>query len=387
MTIYQMDVKTAFQNGELKEEVYQCNLLSSGISFLLAVELSSLAVGISSGSGNSITGSRNALYILFPTDLINLVIPDVSRLRSFDQKKNNTQVQQNLHLWPNQVQVLKMRDLIRTRRVLDTVLFPPPAQVYSLPKKDISWIGLPEFADDTITDYSRPSPSIGSNTSDLQNSNSSISEHGESSDSIMSKPMIKFVKATDSPTVIIMNKVETARKPPVKYAEMYRNTSKSPNVRGNLRLFKENQQFELNLEFQVFPLFVAVAQDKLILLDQRPSDTCLSSKEGFVRVKACSSGVASPTKMYLEALKRVFWYLRGTINWGLWYLKDTTMALTAYAVADHAGCQDTRRSTFRSAQFLGDKLVSWSSKKQKSTATSTTEAEYIAMSECCARIL
>ncbi|GJU12195.1 retrovirus-related pol polyprotein from transposon TNT 1-94 [Tanacetum coccineum] len=96
---------------------------------------------------------------------------------------------------------------------------------------------------------------------------------------------------------------------------------------------------------------------------------------------------ASPTKKHLEALKRVFRYLRGTINWGLWYPKDTAMALTAYADADHAGCQDTRRSTSGSAQFLGDKLVSWSSKKQKSTAISTIEAEYIAMSGCCAQIL
>nr|GEX98532.1 hypothetical protein [Tanacetum cinerariifolium] len=55
--------------------------------------------------------------------------------------------------------------------------------------------------------------------------------------------------------------------------------------------------------------------------------------------------------------------------------------------ADHAGCQDTRRSTSGSAQFLGDKLVSWSSKKQESTAISTTEVEYIAMSGCCAQIL
>ncbi|GKC41296.1 retrovirus-related pol polyprotein from transposon TNT 1-94 [Tanacetum coccineum] len=94
-----------------------------------------------------------------------------------------------------------------------------------------------------------------------------------------------------------------------------------------------------------------------------------------------------PTKKHLEVIKRVFWYLRGTINMGLWYPKDTAMALTAYADADHAGCQDTRRSTSGSAQFLGDKLVSWSSKKQKSTAISTTEAEYIAMSGCCAQIL
>nr|GFC61584.1 copia protein [Tanacetum cinerariifolium] len=54
------------------------------------------------------------------------------------------------------------------------------------------------------------------------------------------------------------------------------------------------------------------------------------------------------------------------------------MALTAYADANHAGCQDTRRSTLGSAQFLDDKLVSWSSKKQQS-AISTTEAEYIAI--------
>nr|GEV96230.1 hypothetical protein [Tanacetum cinerariifolium] len=68
--------------------------------------------------------------------------------------------------------------------------------------------------------------------------------------------------------------------------------------------------------------------------------------------------LSSPTKKHLEALKRVFRYLRGTINWGLWYPKDTAMALTAYADVDHAGCQDIRR-----------------------------KAEYIAMSGFCAQIL
>nr|GFA49931.1 copia protein [Tanacetum cinerariifolium] len=72
---------------------------------------------------------------------------------------------------------------------------------------------------------------------------------------------------------------------------------------------------------------------------------------------------------------------------GLWYSKDTAMALMAYADANHAGCQDTRRSTSGSAQFLGDKLVRWSSKKQKSTTISITQAEYIAVSGCCAQIL
>ncbi|GJR00148.1 retrovirus-related pol polyprotein from transposon TNT 1-94 [Tanacetum coccineum] len=63
------------------------------------------------------------------------------------------------------------------------------------------------------------------------------------------------------------------------------------------------------------------------------------------------------------------------------------IALTTFADADHAGCQDTRRSTSGSMQFLGDRLVSWLSKRQKSVAISSTEAEYIAMSGCCAQIL
>ncbi|GJT33384.1 retrovirus-related pol polyprotein from transposon TNT 1-94 [Tanacetum coccineum] len=61
---------------------------------------------------------------------------------------------------------------------------------------------------------------------------------------------------------------------------------------------------------------------------------------------------AKPTKKYLEVIKRVIRYLKGTINMGLWYPKDTAMALMAYADVDHAGCQDTRRSTSGSAQLL-----------------------------------
>ncbi|GJU42101.1 retrovirus-related pol polyprotein from transposon TNT 1-94 [Tanacetum coccineum] len=101
----------------------------------------------------------------------------------------------------------------------------------------------------------------------------------------------------------------------------------------------------------------------------------------------CAKYQAKPTEKHLNAVKRIFRYLKGTINMGLWYSKDTGMSLTAYSDADHTGCQDTRRSTSGSAQFLGDKLVSWSSKKQKSTTISSTEAKYIALSGCCAQIL
>ncbi|GJY94748.1 retrotransposon protein, putative, unclassified [Tanacetum coccineum] len=101
----------------------------------------------------------------------------------------------------------------------------------------------------------------------------------------------------------------------------------------------------------------------------------------------CAQYQVKPTEKHLNAVKQIFRYLKGTINMGLWYSKDTGMSLTAYSDADYAGCQDTRHSTSRSDQFLGDKLVSLSWKKQKSTAISSTEAEYISLSGCCAQIL
>ncbi|GJW54940.1 retrovirus-related pol polyprotein from transposon TNT 1-94 [Tanacetum coccineum] len=72
----------------------------------------------------------------------------------------------------------------------------------------------------------------------------------------------------------------------------------------------------------------------------------------------CARYQAKPTEKHLNVVKRIFRYLKGTINMGLWYLKDTSMFLIAYAEVDHAGCHDTRCSTSGNAQFLGDKLVS-----------------------------
>nr|GEZ35564.1 uncharacterized mitochondrial protein AtMg00810-like [Tanacetum cinerariifolium] len=101
----------------------------------------------------------------------------------------------------------------------------------------------------------------------------------------------------------------------------------------------------------------------------------------------CAQYQAKPTEKYLHVVKRIFKYLRGTVNRGLWYPMDSSIALTAYVDADHAGCQDTRQSTSGSMQLLGDRLVSWSSKRQKSAAISSTKAEYIALSGCCAQVL
>nr|GEV27580.1 retrovirus-related Pol polyprotein from transposon TNT 1-94 [Tanacetum cinerariifolium] len=96
---------------------------------------------------------------------------------------------------------------------------------------------------------------------------------------------------------------------------------------------------------------------------------------------------ARPTKKHLHAVKRIFRYLRGTVNRGLWYLKDSSISLTGFSDADHAGCQDRHHCTSGSLQFLGDRLIGCSSKKIKSVAISSTKAERIALSGCCAQIL
>nr|GEV50478.1 hypothetical protein [Tanacetum cinerariifolium] len=101
----------------------------------------------------------------------------------------------------------------------------------------------------------------------------------------------------------------------------------------------------------------------------------------------CARYQAQPTEKHLHVVKRIFRYLRGTVNQGLWYLKDSLISLTTFADADHAGCQDTCRSTSGSLQFLGDRLINWSSKRQKSATISSMKAEYIVLSCCCAQIL
>ncbi|KAJ9556623.1 LOW QUALITY PROTEIN: hypothetical protein OSB04_011237 [Centaurea solstitialis] len=78
---------------------------------------------------------------------------------------------------------------------------------------------------------------------------------------------------------------------------------------------------------------------------------------------------------------------RGTPDFGLWYPKDSGFELIAYTDSDHAGCKLNRKSTSGACQFLGDKLVSWSSRKQNCVSLSTTEAEYVAAACCCSQVL
>ncbi|GJV08684.1 hypothetical protein Tco_1346340 [Tanacetum coccineum] len=113
-----------------------------------------------------------------------------------------------------------------------------------------------------------------------------------------------------------------------------------------------------------------------------------SSRPDLVQaVCYCARYQARPTQKHLKEVKRIFKYLKGTINMGLWYPKDSGFELIAFSDADHAGCLDTRKSTSGGIQFLGDKLVSWMSKKQNCTAMYSAEAEYVALSASCAQVV
>nr|GEW67774.1 retrovirus-related Pol polyprotein from transposon TNT 1-94 [Tanacetum cinerariifolium] len=111
-----------------------------------------------------------------------------------------------------------------------------------------------------------------------------------------------------------------------------------------------------------------------------------SSRPDIVQaVCYCARYQSRPTEKHLKEVKRIFRYLRGTVNIGLWYPKGSRFGQTAFSYANHAGCIDTRKSTSGGIQFLGDKLVSWMSKKQDCTAMSSAEAGYVALSTSCAQ--
>ena len=98
----------------------------------------------------------------------------------------------------------------------------------------------------------------------------------------------------------------------------------------------------------------------------------------------CARFQADPRESHLVALKRIFRYFKGTPNLGIWYPRESGFDLIGYSDADYAGCKIDRKSTTGTCQFLGNKLVSWFSKKQNYVSTSTAEAEYIVAGSCCA---
>nr|GEY29771.1 hypothetical protein [Tanacetum cinerariifolium] len=101
----------------------------------------------------------------------------------------------------------------------------------------------------------------------------------------------------------------------------------------------------------------------------------------------CARYQAKPTEKHLKEVKRIFRYLWGIVNTGLCYTNNSGFELTGFSDADYVGSKDTFKSTSGRAQFLGEKLVRWSSKKQDYTTLSTVEAKYVSLSAGCTQVL
>ena len=95
----------------------------------------------------------------------------------------------------------------------------------------------------------------------------------------------------------------------------------------------------------------------------------------------------NPKESHIHVVKRIFKYLQGTHDFGLWYPKDTYLTLCAYTDVVWAGNVDGRKSSSGGAFYMGSQLVSWFSKKQSLIALSTAEAKYVAIPSCCTQLI
>ena len=126
-------------------------------------------------------------------------------------------------------------------------------------------------------------------------------------------------------------------------------------------------------------LYRSISGSLLYLMASRP-DIAFS-------VGVCARYQAALKESHLTAVKRIIRYVNGTLDYGLWYSKDSNACLVCYSNADWARSVDDRKSTSGGCFYLGNNLVSWMSKKQNSVSLSTAEAEYIAVGSCCTQLL
>jgi len=147
----------------------------------------------------------------------------------------------------------------------------------------------------------------------------------------------------------------------------------SPTITG-CKLNKDDESLKVNQS-----MYRSIIGSLLYLIASRPD---IMQVVGLV-----SKFQAYPKETHLNVVKRIFKYLQGTLDYELSYPKDKHFNLVTFSDVDWAGIVDDRKSTLGETNFLGDCLISWASKKQRSTSLSTTEVKYITKTTCCTHIL
>ncbi|GJY32620.1 retrovirus-related pol polyprotein from transposon TNT 1-94 [Tanacetum coccineum] len=145
---------------------------------------------------------------------------------------------------------------------------------------------------------------------------------------------------------------------------------------------KGEMKFFLGLQIYQFPrgIFINQLQYTMKLLRKHGMQKCDTNTTLMAtsKIDADLQGTPSDQTKYHSIIGGLMY---------LTYSKDSGFELIAYSDADLAGCLDDYKSTYRGIQFLGDKLVSWSSKKQDCTTISTPKAEYVSLSACYAQVI
>ncbi|GKA08407.1 retrovirus-related pol polyprotein from transposon TNT 1-94 [Tanacetum coccineum] len=180
-----------------------------------------------------------------------------------------------------------------------------------------------------------------------------------SSESLPSKESFVWIKASSKSLIYVDDIIFGSTNP--KYSKRF---EKLMHSRFEMSLMGE-MKFFLGLQIHQSPKVRPIDHQS----DYRSKIGSLmyltSSRPDLVQaVCYCARYQARPTQKHLKEVKRIFKYLKGTINMGLWYPKDSGFELTAFSDADHAGCLDTRKSTFEDTNSLGDKIVKLDAKKQ-----------------------
>lgn len=104
-------------------------------------------------------------------------------------------------------------------------------------------------------------------------------------------------------------------------------------------------------------------------------------------VSLVSRYMSTPTELYMRAVKRIMRYLRGTVEFGVFYEKGGDEELVGYTDSNYAGDLNDRKCTSGYVFMLGSGAVAWSSKKQPIVTLSTTEAEFVAAATCASQAI
>nr|GEY37497.1 uncharacterized mitochondrial protein AtMg00810-like [Tanacetum cinerariifolium] len=189
--------------------------------------------------------------------------------------------------------------------------------------------------------------------------------------------------------------------PPTKLSPLVDDdVGKEEAIKNNTKILNNNSEEDESIEvdevvnikeFKTNPLDQEMLK-KFGLEDSKPTKTPMSMEIKLTKDDESDSVDSfkyrgNPKTTHLEAVKRIFRYIRGTTRLGLWYLKGTEIETRVYADSDHAGDYVDRKSTSGIYTFMGCCLTSWLTKKQTALSISTTEAEYVSAGKACQQAL